>query len=155
MSTFRRVEDIDAWQLARKLARDLYRVTAAGPLERDFALKNQIRRSAVSVMSNIAEGFERSGRKEFGQFLSIAKGSTGEILSQLYVARDQAFLGALEFDNLAEACRRTGRAIGGLMRHVRSTGVRGSKFKQVKRKADDEVMPETPDTRHSTPDTGG
>jgi four helix bundle protein len=83
-------------------------------------------------MSNIAEGFERSGRKEFGQFLAVAKGSTGEILSQLYVARDQGFIGESDFERLAEECRRTGRTTGGLIRYVRSTPVQGSRFKPVR-----------------------
>ena len=81
MATIRRFEDLTCWQVAREVARDVYRVSRDGDLARDFGLKNQIRRSAGSVMDNIAEGFDRGSRGEFVQFLGIAKGSAGEVKS--------------------------------------------------------------------------
>src|SRR5579871_6483852 len=77
----RRFEDLIAWQKARTLTAAVYRVTAEGPFSRDFALRDQIRRAAISVMSNIAEGFERGKPTEFHNFLCIAKGSCAEIRS--------------------------------------------------------------------------
>ncbi|MCA1795701.1 MAG: four helix bundle protein [Desulfotignum sp.] len=81
-------EGLVAWQKARELTRNIYQVTGEGDFARDFGLKDQIRRAAVSIMSNIAEGYDRGGRAEFHQFLVIAKGSCAEVRSQLYVAYD-------------------------------------------------------------------
>jgi four helix bundle protein len=86
MATFTRFEQIGAWQKARQLVKELYEITGRGTFARDYDLRNQTRRASVSIMSNIAEGFERSGTGEFNQFLSTAKGSAGEVRSQLYVA---------------------------------------------------------------------
>ena len=79
MATIRRFEDIEAWKKARELNREVYRITRGDLFARDFGLRDQIRRSSVSVLSNIAEGFERDGNAEFKQFLYIAKGSAGEL----------------------------------------------------------------------------
>lgn len=87
-----RFEDFIAWQKARKLTADIYRVTSEGNFARDFGLKDQIRRAAVSSMSNLAEGFERGRPTEFHQFLSIAKGPCAELRTQLYVALDVGYL---------------------------------------------------------------
>ncbi len=86
MASAQRFEDIKAWQKARELVKNIYQATSVGKFARDFVLRDQIRRAAVSIMSNIAEGFEREGNKEFLQFLSLAKGSCGEVRAQLYVA---------------------------------------------------------------------
>ena len=84
----RRFEDLIAWQKARDLTKRIYSLTQQGGFERDYGLRDQIRRAAVSVMSNLAEGFDRAGRSEFHQFLVIAKGSSAEVRSHLYVALD-------------------------------------------------------------------
>ncbi len=97
MAIIKRFEDIEAWQKARVLTREIYRTTAMGEFARDFGLKDQIRRAGVSSMSNIAEGFEREGNKEFVQFLSVSKGSTAEINSHLYVALDANFITQPQF----------------------------------------------------------
>ncbi len=88
----RRPEDLIAWQKARLLTRRIYALTGEARFGRDFGLRDQSRRAAVSVMSNIAEGFERGGAAEFRHFLLIAKGSCGEVISQLYVALDIGYL---------------------------------------------------------------
>src|SRR5262249_10965199 len=88
MAKIERFEDFIAWQKARALATQVYKLTSEGRLARDFGLKDQMQRAAVSTMSNIAEGFERGRAGEFHQFLSVAKGSNGELRSQLYVALD-------------------------------------------------------------------
>src|SRR5215468_5829156 len=87
-----RFEDLIAWQKSRALTGNIYQVTCEGPFARDFGLKDQIRRAAVSIMSNVAEGFERNRPGEFHQFLSVAKGSCAEVRSQLYVAHDAGYL---------------------------------------------------------------
>jgi len=129
MARIEQCDDIDAWKKARELAQAIYEVTSVGEFASDFGLRDQIRRAAVSVMSNIAEGFERSGDKEFRQFLSLAKGSAGEVKAQLYVALDARFLSQEQFDQLYSLATETGRLIGGFMRYLTDSGYKGSKFK--------------------------
>ena len=109
-----RFEDFIAWQKARKLTSDIYRVTNQGRFSRDFGLKDQIRRAAVSSMSNVAEGFERGRPGEFHQFLSIAKGSCAELRTQLYVALDAGYLSSTEFEALMNQATEVGLILGGL-----------------------------------------
>ncbi len=92
MSTFQSFEEIEAWQKARELTRRVYELLDKGSFARDFGLRDQMRRACVSILSNIAEGFERSGTGEFVQFLSAAKGSAGEVRAQLYVALDRRYI---------------------------------------------------------------
>jgi four helix bundle protein len=113
-----RFEDFRAWQQARDLTAKIYRVTEGGTFARDFGLRDQIRRAAVSMMSNIAEGFERGRPREFHQFLSIAKASCAELRSQLYVALDAKHLSQTIFDELMSQATATGQIIGGLRASV-------------------------------------
>src|SRR4030066_1647951 len=99
-------EDLEVWKSSRELTRKIYKVTGDGSFSKDFGLRDQIRRAAVSVMSNIAEGFERGGNQEFIQFLYIAKGSCGEVRSQLYVALDQGYIGRKLFDQIFNSLKR-------------------------------------------------
>jgi len=128
MATFRQFEDIDAWQRARALIKEIYALTDQGDFARDFSLKDQIRRASVSIMSNIAEGFERDGTKEFIQFLSIAKGSVGEVKSQLYVALDRGYVTRNEFNRLSELTGETARLIAGLMIYLKQSDIKGAKY---------------------------
>ena len=128
MATFRRFEEIEAWKLARRLTREIYDISSRGPLARDSSLRDQLRRSAVSVMSNISEGYGRDGRREFLQFLSIGKGSIGELRSQFYAALDANLINAAEFERLHALAQRTAAAISGLMAHLRTTPFAGSKY---------------------------
>ena len=107
-------EDLIAWQKARELTREVYRVTRHGAFAKDYGLSGQIQRAAVSIMSNIAEGFERGNPREFHQFLSIAKASCAEVRSQLYVALDAGYLEDTSFQELMRLAKETGRVIGGL-----------------------------------------
>lgn len=107
-------EDFIAWQKARQLTRKIYQATNLPGFSRDFALKDQIRRSAISIMSNIAEGFERGRPAEFHQFLSIAKASCAELRSQPYVAFDANYLSRSQFQELMSNAMEVGRIIGGL-----------------------------------------
>lgn len=98
MAPLKKFEDIEAWQKARELTRVVYALSGSGTFARGFGLRDQIRRDAVSVMSNIAGGFERSGSAEFSKFLAIAKGSAGEVEAQIYVAFDQKYISKAQFD---------------------------------------------------------
>ena len=100
MAIIEHFQDVDAWQKARKLCKFIYKITKQEPFSKDFGLVNQIRRAAVSVMSNIAEGFERGGNREFIHFLTIARGSVAELESQLYIALDNGYISQHEFDEL-------------------------------------------------------
>jgi len=107
-------EDFIAWQKACQLNRRIYQATNLPGFSRDFGLKDQIRRSAISIMSNIAEGFERGRAAEFHQFLSIAKASCAELRSQLYVAFDANYLTQSQFQELMSTAMEVGQIIGGL-----------------------------------------
>ena len=118
MAIIRQFEDLLAWQKARELVCKVYLVTREGAFAKDFGLRDQIRRASVSVMSNIAEGFERSGSGEFHQYLVIAKGSCAEVRSQLYTALDVDYLSHEKFDELMNLAQEVGRIIGGLRQSV-------------------------------------
>ena len=109
-----RFEELIAWQKARVLTAEIYKATTDGDFGRDFGLKNQIQRAAVSVMSNLAEGFERGRPAEFHQFLSVSKASCAELRSQLYVAFDVGYLDEIQFKRLMALAQEVARIIGGL-----------------------------------------
>lgn len=109
-----RFEDTRAWQAARKLARDIYAETAQGEFAKDFGLRDQIRRAAVSAMTNVAEGFDCDSRREFARFLGIARRSAVEVQSLLYVAKDAGYISDRTFERHYEQARTTKALIGGL-----------------------------------------
>lgn len=113
-----RFEDLIAWQKARVLAREIYDITRQGALAKDYRLSSQMQGASVSVMSNIAEGFERGTRGEFHQFLSIAKSSCAELRSQLYIALDAGYLNQVKFQELLTQAEEVGRILGGLRASV-------------------------------------
>jgi four helix bundle protein len=113
MAKIEKFEDIEAWKSARAVAKLVYAASNGEKFCRDFALCNQIRRAAVSILSNIAEGFERGGNKEFIQFLAVAKGSCGEVRAQMYVALDQGYVEEIKFREIVEKLNETGRMIAG------------------------------------------
>ena len=119
MSKVQRFEDLIAWQKARSLTREVYEFTRRGSWAKDFGLSSQIQRASVSIMSNIAEGFERNRNAEFHQFLSVAKASCAEVRSQLYVALDVGYVSLPEFEALLAQAEEVGRIIGGLRAYVR------------------------------------
>ena len=102
MATFRKFEEIKAWEKARQLTVAVYAVTKQGEFSRDFGLRDQIQRAVVSIGSNIAEGFERNGNKEFVKFLYYAKGSAGEVQSQLYAAKDLGYIDETTYQQLVQ-----------------------------------------------------
>jgi len=130
MPKIERFEDLEAWKKSREMTKAVYLVTSSANFSRDLSLKGQIRGSSVSSMSNIAEGFERGGDRQFLQFLAIAKGSTGEVRSQLYVALDAGYLMQSEFDEIYRLAGETSSLIGGLMRYLKKAELNGSKSKR-------------------------
>ena len=128
MATIKRFEDIQAWQDGCKLAIMIYNLTKSSGLSKDHGLKEQIQRAAVSVSSNIAEGFARSGNKEFVNFLWIAKGSAAEVQSQLYIAKEIGYITEEEFHDgykLAEYCS---IIIYKLIKSIRSSPLKGHRY---------------------------
>ncbi|WP_295878849.1 four helix bundle protein [uncultured Thiohalocapsa sp.] len=100
MRGIQRFEDVVGWRKARALTKAIYQISSDGPLAKDFALRDQIRRAAISVMSNIAEGFERYSNAELKRFLAIARGSAAEVRSQVYVAFDLGYIDQRTFSQL-------------------------------------------------------
>ncbi|WP_419663316.1 S23 ribosomal protein [Desulfosarcina variabilis str. Montpellier] len=113
-----RFEDLVAWQKARQLTQRIYLVTGKGQFAKDYGLRDQIRRASVSIMSNLAEGFERGSQAEFHQFLVIAKGSCAEVRSQLYIAKDVGYLDESTFIDLMSLSTEVSKIIGGLRSSV-------------------------------------
>jgi four helix bundle protein len=135
MASIEQFEDIKAWQSARELVSEIYSATKNDGFARDFGLRDQIRRASVSILSNIAEGFERGGNKEFIQFLYIAKGSCAEVRAQLYVACDQNYINNEQFKHLSEICMTIGKMIAGLISYLQKSSFEGTKFKSCAAKS--------------------
>ena len=114
MGKVTKFEELIAWQKARTLTDLVYRVSGSGEFAKDWGLRDQMRRASVSIMSNLAEGFERGGRAEFRQFLVIAKGSCAEVRAQLYVALDAGYLSKDKFNEICAVAEETGRIVNGL-----------------------------------------
>ncbi|MBI5212838.1 MAG: four helix bundle protein [Nitrospirae bacterium] len=114
-------EDLNVWQKARELVGFIYELTKKKDFARDYALVDQVRRASISIMSNIAEGFERGSNKEFIQFLYIAKGSCGEMRSQLYAALDQQYISEDEFLNAKDRCLKISGMASNLISYLKSS----------------------------------
>lgn len=118
MATFKRFEDIQAWQLGRELNREIYRLTSEGSFARDFGLRDQIRRASISVTSNIAEGYGRRSPRDFARFLTMASGSVAEVQSQLYLALDLGYLNEPDATATLALTRRIAGALVNLGRYL-------------------------------------
>lgn len=127
--TVKRFEDLYCWQQGRELVKLVYSLTRQAKFV-DFSLKDQIQRAAVSVISNIAEGFERSNREEFLYFLYIAKGSCGEVRAQAYVAFDQRFITELEFKSLISLSEKVSSIIYKFIESIKVSEYKGLKHKK-------------------------
>ena len=125
----KKFEDIIAWQKGRELCKQIYAITKNQRFSKDFGLKDQIQRSSISVISNIAEGFERGSNNEFIQFLYIAKGSCGELRTQLYIALDLGYTSGEEFDKIIKVASEVSRLIYYLIESVKGSKIKGAKFK--------------------------
>jgi len=129
VALIQRFEDLEAWKISREVTKEIYRISKNDLFARDYGLRDQICRASVSTMSNIAEGFERDGDKEFINFLSIAKGSSGEVRSQLYVALDQNYISESEFNLRYGKTTENSRVISGLIKYLKQSDFKGKKFK--------------------------
>jgi four helix bundle protein len=128
MATFKSLEEIEAWKSARTLSKDIYQLIHNGTFARDFPLKDQISRSSGSMMDNIAEGFERGGNREFITFLSYARGSCGEVRSQLYRAHDRNHIADKTFNDYNNEAIRVSKMISGLMDYLITSEMKGFKY---------------------------
>ena len=124
----KRFEELEVWIKAKEFSVLIYRTTEGEGLRRDFGLRDQLRRASVSIVSNIAEGYERNGNKELIQFLSIAKGSAGEIRAQLHIAKDLNYINETEFRNLEEKITTISKMISGFINYIKRSDFKGSKF---------------------------
>jgi four helix bundle protein len=129
MGTLKQFEDIESWRKARELANAIYRVTRQGAFAKDYTLRDQIIRATISVMANIAEGFEREGNRKFINFLTTAKASLAEVKSHLYLALDQNYLAPAQFAQLSDLIQDIARLIGGFVRYLQQSPIPGRKFR--------------------------
>jgi len=130
MATYNSFEDLPVWKNARELASLAYKATFKGKLKQDYGLKNQIQRAVVSVSSNIAEGFERGSKQEFIQFLYVAKGSCGELRSHLFIAKDLGYINNSDFETLYNSAANVSKQISGFIEYLKTTDLKGPKFKR-------------------------
>ena len=124
----KRFEDLEIWQDARQLCRIIFTITSAAPFCNDFKFRDQIRASGGSTMDNIAEGFDRGGNKEFHQFLSVVRGSAGEVRSQTYRAYDWKYIDEEVFNDLLERTDSLSRKTYNLMQHLKNSEIKGIKY---------------------------
>ena len=129
MATIKCFEDIEAWQKARLLANEIHLLSETTKLSKDYRLKDQINASSGSVMDNVAEGFERGGKHEIINFLSIAKGSAGEVKSQLYRLLNRKYISEEDFDRLYKLSDDIANMIGAWISYLNKSRIRGTKFK--------------------------
>ena len=129
MATIKRFEDIQTWQLAREISKEVYKVSKRGELARDFELRGQMRASSGSMMDNISEGFGRGSKNEFVQFLTIGKGSAEELKSQLYRASDNDYISQTEFEELYSKTEKYCKMTGGFISYLNESEIKGQKFR--------------------------
>ena len=129
MATAKCFEELEIWQLARDFCKEIFLITNQEPFSKDLRMQSQVRASSGSIMDNIAEGFERSGNKEFVQFLYIAKGSCGESKSQLYRAFDFGYISEGELNRLTEKTKQISQSIARLIIYLKQSEMKGSKYK--------------------------
>ncbi len=129
MATIKKFEDIEGWQLARKLCKEIFVITVETSLSKEFKLRDQINGASGSIMDNIAEGFERGGKSELIHFLSIAKASNAEVKSQLYRLLDHQYIDQDKFDTLYQLATEIGSKLGAWIIYLNESEIKGLKFK--------------------------
>ena len=122
-------EELQIWQKARELVKAIYKITMSDKFKKDYSLSDQIRRSSVSVMSNIAEGFERGSNTEFVQFLYIEKGSAGEVRTQLYIAYDLKYIDDQVFESASRMSIELSKGISRFINYLKKSKIAGEKYK--------------------------
>jgi four helix bundle protein len=122
-------EELEVWKLARELSKNIYSISNGGRFAKDFGLREQIRRAAVSIMSNILGGYERGGNKEFIQFLSIAKASGGEVRSQLYVVMDHGYINKRECEQQIDNFKKLSIMMNNFIEYLKCGRYKGAKYK--------------------------
>jgi four helix bundle protein len=130
MSTIKRFEDLEAWQTARQLTKIVYELTANGTFSRDFGLKGQMQRASVSILSNIAEGFESRTEVLFLEFLGRAKGSAGELRAQFYVAHDVGYVSDQQCQSIRDQCAKCSAQLSRLMDYLKRSNPPPSKARR-------------------------
>ncbi len=126
--TINRFEDLKVWQMARELCKNIFDITSNKAFKNDYKLKNQIRASSGSVMDNIAEGFDRGGKKEFIQFLYISKGSCSETRSQSYRCFDCKFISHKQHLEILSKTECISKQIHGFIKYLKSSDIQGHKY---------------------------
>jgi four helix bundle protein len=129
MATIEKFEDLEIWQLSRQLYQRIFEFIKREPFSKDYKLVNQINSSSGSAMDNIAEGFERGSRNEFIQFLSISKGSAGEVKSQLIRAFDRNYISSVEFEEAYKLADRICKGCNGMISYLNKSNIKGEKFR--------------------------
>lgn len=122
----KKFEELPIWKLSLKITKDIYDVSSVGKWNKDFGLRDQVRRAVISVSSNIVEGFEKNNNNEFVRFLRIAKGSVGEVRNQLYIALSINYINQNEFDNINKHLEELARQVGGLIVYLKEFKIRNS-----------------------------
>jgi len=130
MTTVKRFEEMEVWKKSRLIVKMIYLMTNKPGLSRDWQLANHLRKTAISIISNISEGFERDGNKEFINFLSIAKGSCGELRCQLYIALDQNYIDENQFVEISNLATEISKSLKGLMNYLQDSDFKGIKNKK-------------------------
>lgn len=131
MATVESFEELEVWKKARILSKNIYGFTFKGLLSKDFELRGQIRSSSGSVMDNIAEGFERGGKAEFINFLVMAKGSCGEVRSQLYRIIDNEYISKKDFEKLYELSIEVSKMLNGFIQYLKKSDFKGFRYKEL------------------------
>lgn len=120
MATIKNFEELEVWKIAMELCTEVYSLTNSELFSKDFALKDQIRRSAISIPSNISEGYERDGINQFLYFLTISKGSCGELRTQIRIAFNLSYIKNIDYNNLNEKCLSTSKQLSGFIKYLRN-----------------------------------
>lgn len=118
MATIKRFEEMEVWQHAMQLCSLIYEMSASGNLNKDYSLRDQLRKSAISVPSNIAEGYERDSKRQMIYFLVIAKGSCGELRTQLHLTKNLGYIESVTYENLLERCESVSKQLKGFINYL-------------------------------------
>jgi four helix bundle protein len=128
MKNIKSFEDLEVWKISKEFTLDIYKITGKKEFNHDYSLRDQLRRASVSIISNIAEGYERNGNKEMVQFLIISKGSAGEIRAQLIIAFELNYLSQSEFEELKDKIFNISKQLSGFIKYIKQSELKGSKY---------------------------